>query len=178
MCSLRPVLIQNRDSATREAEHPQEFIWWSKFLTSFKILSAPTIPERFAAGIAYETFAVSPPVYLQYLYSSCVQVGAQCYTQDVQSTAEVFSEPRFATICGLVNCTGLGAGKLVHDTAIFPTKGQTVIVKGKASRIATRSGESWEALVIPRPSANETLLGGCKIANDWYVSWASRTSIC
>ena len=71
---------------------------------------------------------------------------------------------------GVVNCTGLGAGKLVQDTAVFPTRGQTIIVKGKAARIATRSGDAWEALVIPRPGANETLLGGCKIANDWYSS--------
>lgn len=68
---------------------------------------------------------------------------------------------------GVVNCTGLGAGKLVHDPAVFPTKGQTIIVRGQAARIATRSGDGWEALVIPRPGANETLLGGCKIAGDW-----------
>ncbi|CAF9913829.1 hypothetical protein IMSHALPRED_001456 [Imshaugia aleurites] len=163
------------DNATPEAEHPEDFIWWSKLL-AFKIISASAMPANFAAGIAYETFSVSPSLYLQYLCSTCVKLGAQRYTQDVLAIAKVCSEPRFAGVLGVVNCTGLGAGKLVQDTAVFPTRGQTIIVKGKAARIATRSGDAWEALVIPRPGANETLLGGCKIANDWSTDPDDRTT--
>ena len=59
---------------------------------------------------------------------------------------------------------------MVHDERVFPTRGQLVVVRGVAERIATRAGEGgWEALVIPRPGAEETtVLGGCKVVGDWY----------
>lgn len=144
-------------------------MWWTNFIPSFKALPPNALPTNrtFAAGISYQTFCISPPIYLQYLLSTCISLGAQCRTQDVQSITELFATSDFDDLRGLINCTGLAAGKLVDDPALFPTKGQTVIVKGHAARIATRSGDGWEALVIPRPGANETLLGGCKIVGDW-----------
>lgn len=53
---------------------------------------------------------------------------------------------------------------------MYPVKGQTVIVRGRAARVATRAGDGWEGIVIPRPGRGETLLGGCKLADDWYRS--------
>lgn len=71
-----------------------------------------------------------------------------------------------------MNCTGIGAGELARDNACFPTKGQTVLVRGQAKSVVTRRHEEdgkepWEALVIPRPGEEVTMLGGCKIAGDW-----------
>lgn len=162
-------LIGHRDNATQEAQSPERFIWWSTLIPSFEILTPSALPAggKFAAGISYQTFCVSPPIYLQYLLSQCITLGAQCRTETIKSIPELFTTLEFQNLHGAVNCTGIGAGKLVPDPAVFPTKGQTILVSGQAERIATRSGDGWEALVIPRPGANETLLGGCKIAGDW-----------
>ena len=94
-------------------------------------------------------------------------LGVKVRTFHVLTLPEIFSIPGMESAIGVVNCSGLGAGKLVPDQACFPTKGQTVIVKGQANYIATRAGDGWEAIVIPRPGADETLLGGCKISGDW-----------
>lgn len=57
--------------------------------------------------------------------------------------------------------------QLVSDSALFPTKGQLIIVKGDAKRITTGLGDGWEAVVVPWTKANETFLGVSKTVKDW-----------
>jgi D-amino-acid oxidase len=150
---------------------PHTNLWWSSLVPSFQKLPSSSLPSgtSFTAGITYKTFCLSPPLYLQHLLSLCINLGAKRCKAEISSLADAFKLPSCETALGLVNCTGLSAGKLVPDEAMFPTKGQTILVKGKADRIATRSGSGWEALVIPRPGSDETLLGGCKLIDDWSV---------
>ena len=72
---------------------------------------------------------------------------------------------------GVINCTGLGASKFVGDPHLFPTKGQSVIVRGQAHRISTGFGDGWEDVVVPRYGENETFLGVSKVAHDGYVQF-------
>ncbi|KAI7240950.1 hypothetical protein KC330_g945 [Hortaea werneckii] len=66
-----------------------------------------------------------------------------------------------------VNASGMGAKKLCGDEAMYPIRGQTVLVKGEARRIRTQLGEGYNAYCIPRPGSGTTILGGTKEANDW-----------
>jgi D-amino-acid oxidase len=134
------------------------------------VLAPSAIPATgpYAAGISYESFNLSPQKYLQYLLSLCEKLGAKCITTEVNSFVELFH--RFDNLRGVVNSTGLGAAKLVNDPDLFPTKGQSVMVRGQANRISTGLGDGWEAVVVPRYGENETFLGVSKIARDWYVN--------
>lgn len=152
---------------------PEKSHWWTSFIPKFKILSQNELATegKFAAGFLYETFSICPTLYLQFLHGLCIERGIECRTGTVSSLPEVFSFNGLENAIGLVNCTGVAAGALTPDPKVFPSKGQTVIVSGQASRIATRrGGDGWEALVIPRPGTTETMLGGCKIADDWSTS--------
>ena len=124
-------------------------------------------------GIAYKTFCINPRLYLRFLLSSCIKLGAECRTQHISSMPALLEASRGESIRAIFNCVGLGAGILGSDATVFPTKGQVVIVKGHAKHAATRLGDGFEAVVIPRPGADETLLGGCRIENDWYGSLLS-----
>ncbi len=123
----------------------------------------------FVAGFAYDTVAVNPTLYCAWLLRQCERRGLKKQNLRVRSLWEVFDAVPGAHM--VVDCAGVGAGQLAGDEACFPTKGQTVLVRGQASKIATRrnlSGpEPWEALVIPRPGEDVTLLGGCKLVGDW-----------
>ena len=79
--------------------------------------------------------------------------------------------PGFENLQGVVNCTGIGATQLVDDPDLFPTKGQSVTVRGRAERIVTGLRDDWEDVVVPRSSGNETFLGVSKIAGDWYIAF-------
>lgn len=67
-----------------------------------------------------------------------------------------------------VNATGLGARKLCGDEAMFPIRGQTVLVKGEARSTITRIGDGYGGVyVIPRPGSGTTILGGTKEEGVW-----------
>lgn len=58
-----------------------------------------------------------------------------------------------------VNASGLGAKELVPDDAMFPVRGQTVLVKGEAKYAKTMNENRY---VIPRPGSGTTILGGTR----------------
>ena len=66
-----------------------------------------------------------------------------------------------------VNATGLGAKQLCGDDAMFPIRGQTVLVKGEARSTITRVGGGYRAYCIPRPGSGTTILGGTKEEGVW-----------
>ena len=165
--------MKDRDRETYQSRDPVSLIWWSKHVNDFTVLPQDDLPihkDGCVNGIAYKTFCINPQLYLQFLLSSCIKLGAECRTQHVSSLSALLRALRRENVRAIVNCVGLGAGALVSDSSVFPTKGQVVIVKGHAEHAATRLGDGFEAVVIPRPGADETLLGGCRIENDWYGS--------
>ncbi len=67
-----------------------------------------------------------------------------------------------------VNATGLGSRTLVHDEGVFPTRGQTILVKGEARRAITWVRQKGLiSYVIPRPGSRGTILGGCNQPGNW-----------
>ena len=132
-----------------------------------------------AAGLAYQTITVNPRMYCAWLLRQCEGTREGLFESRVlhaQSLSQALDEVPSARI--IVNCTGLGAGKLADDEACFPTLGQTVLVKGKAHSVVTRRNEEdeqpWEALVIPQPGEELTVLGGCKLKGDWCTEPSDR----
>ena len=73
----------------------------------------------------------------------------------------------------LVNCTGLSSLKLggVEDEALFPTRGQIVVVRndpgGIFSLSGTDDGPEEVAYVMTRAAGGGTVLGGCTQKNSW-----------
>lgn len=61
---------------------------------------------------------------LPYLMERFNKAGGKVIKQEVESLAE-FSEKGYDVI---VNCTGLGARKIVPDENMYPTRGQVVRV--------------------------------------------------
>ncbi|KAH0565199.1 hypothetical protein GP486_001415, partial [Trichoglossum hirsutum] len=154
-----------------ESATPHSNIWWSSFISDFQVLPPSSIPPNagFTSGISYTSFCLSPPRYLHHLLALCIGLGAKTQTAGVTSLSELFRLPSCEFARGVVNCTGLSALDLVGDQAMFPTKGQTVLVRGQAGQIRVGSGteSEVEALVIPQPGSDATFLGGCKLAGDW-----------
>lgn len=69
-----------------------------------------------------------------------------------------------------VNASGLGAKLLVGDDKVFPTRGQTVLVKGEAHTIRTLEAKGKINYVLPRAGSGTSVLGGTKEIGNWQVS--------
>lgn len=83
------------------------------------------------------------------------------------ASALVAREEGGEEVAAFVNAAGLGAGELAGDEKVFPTRGQTVLVRGEAEAIRTWEGEGRIHYVLPRKGAAETVLGGTKEAGNW-----------
>lgn len=176
----------------------KEELWWAPHVKDFRPLSplqdpllsihkripahAPGIKE----GAACRAMSVNVPQYLLYLQEKARSLGAQVIKarlpvdaglQNALLAAEnhVVAHGRSRPDC-FVNATGLGAAKLCADEAMFPIRGQTVLVKGEADAIRTRIGEGYTAYCIPRPGSGMTILGGTKEIGNWSESVNPETT--
>ncbi|KAF5858054.1 hypothetical protein ETB97_004923 [Aspergillus alliaceus] len=155
----------------------QESHWWltDRELVPVRMLSPNECSDKgfpSSVGLSYQTVAVNPGLYCMWLLRQCESaIGARFVRRTVHVKSLMEALQAVPGAQALVNCAGLGAQALAHDMACFPTKGQTVLVRGKAHAVITwrneQGDEPWEALVIPRPGERVTTLGGCKFAGDW-----------
>ncbi|TKA61325.1 hypothetical protein B0A55_11330 [Friedmanniomyces simplex] len=164
-------------------------LWWAPYVKDFRVLAdhhepVRSINERTPKGageikeaVVYRAVAVNVSQYLLYLQERARKAGAVVIKarlpveQGLQNAlqaaeGEAMSKGRSKADC-FVNATGLGAAKLCGYEAMYPIRGQTVLVKGEAETIFTRSGVDYGAYCIPRPGSGSTILGGTKEKDVW-----------
>ena len=167
----------------------KEEIWWAPYVNNFRTLAehqepvcsvnarTPSDAGRILEAVKFSAVSINVPQYLLHLQERARKAGAlvikarlpvEAGLQSALAAAEseVSKQGRRKADC-FVNATGLGAAKLCGDKAMFPIRGQTVLVKGEAPSIFTRYGADYGAYCIPRPGSGTSILGGTKIANDW-----------
>lgn len=144
-------------------------LWWWGLLPNMRILPENELVLGSTGGMAYDSFCVDVPVYLEYLLGKVGELGAKTVTAEVDSLEGVFELPGIEKggLVGMVNCTGLASMELVPDQRVYPTKGQTVLVKGRASRVNCVFGKDYIAYTIPRIVGDHTLLGGSTDKGNW-----------
>lgn len=155
-------------------------LWWAPFVDRFAILPPTDLPPRTHAGVSFQTFALNVPLYLSSLLRSFLsfpspmsrlvkaRLPAPLPTALLHAQSHLL---RHEPVHAWVNATGLGAGNLVPDRAVYPVRGQTVLVRGEAKAVRTRlggrEGGGGLAYVIPRPGSGTTVLGGTKGEGVW-----------
>ena len=103
------------------------------------------LPAGYQEGWRLTVPIVSMSVYLEYLLARLNRAGGQIRRAEFGSLSEAAELTRAAVI---VNCSGIGAGRLVPDSDLVPVRGQVVIVQN--------------------PGLDEFLcLGGTEDAGDW-----------
>ncbi|TQV95527.1 hypothetical protein V2A60_000717 [Cordyceps javanica] len=165
------------DSSASQGRKPEDWIWWAGFIPKFKQLPRSEVPvpvqnygneKDNIEGITYESFSISPDMYLRFLQRECERLGGRLIKGEVDRVDGVFAFPGCEGAVGVVNCAGVSGVKTLmgDDKDFYPTKGQAVVVRGEAKRISTGLGKDWEAVVVPRKGLNETFLGVTKIYGD------------
>lgn len=166
-----------------------ENIWWAPYVKNFRSLSPDVetvriINERagkdgpqIIEACAFSAVSINVPQYLHYLQERARKAGARVIKQrlpvDEGLDTALAAAETIAKDAGrgkaavFVNASGLGAAKLCGDEAMYPIRGQTVLVKGEAPSIFTRSGKEYGSYCIPRPGSGSTILGGTKEVGNW-----------
>ncbi|PCH34190.1 FAD dependent oxidoreductase [Wolfiporia cocos MD-104 SS10] len=158
-------------------------LWYKDLVRDFRVMDASEVPAGAKGGVRFTTVSVSPEAYLPWLHSELSARGVQFVRRRVHSLGEA------AALAGprgiLVNATGLGARSLVgvEDAAVFPIRGQTVIVHAPAITefvsfpLDSPSPNGEATHMIPRPSpAGNVLLGGTFQPGNWDTSMDAATA--
>jgi glycine/D-amino acid oxidase-like deaminating enzyme len=130
------------------------------------------LPAGVDFAIEFTTFCLNPDKYLAYLKNR-VELGGGRFVSYELPTTGGFSKALSSAAGKIgkapdiwVNASGLGARLLVGDDNLYPTRGQTVLVKGNPNGATTRLGVDYITYIIPRPGGT-VILGGCKQDENW-----------
>lgn len=149
-------------------------LWWRSIVENFSYLPANQFPEGIQLAVGFTTICINVPRHLNYLLSTFLAMGGKLVKARLPTdkglpgalrfaaSLAMSQEPHERLIC--VNASGLGAKALVPDDAMFPVRGQTVLVKGEAKYAKTMNENKY---VIPRPGSGTTILGGTREVGNW-----------
>ncbi|GAA5888024.1 hypothetical protein JCM6882_000254 [Rhodosporidiobolus microsporus] len=144
----------------------------SRFHPDFRWLPPSELPAGIKHGASFTAILINTPSYLPYLVNRFTSLGGRlhrCGTLSSLSSA-LSVNPSLRSAKLVVNCTGLGAIKLVGDKTVFPVRGQLVIIRAPWIKTGiTRLGAKGSGVydyIIPRKSGL-VILGGCAEANNW-----------
>ncbi|KXS21024.1 nucleotide-binding domain-containing protein [Gonapodya prolifera JEL478] len=152
---------------------PEDWVdpWFANFVPGYRHLLPHELPPSCTFGYVFQGVSIDVPNYLLFLLRTFRRMGGVVKVASVGHIDELFAAdaeggkaPTF-----VVNCAGMGARKLggVEDQKIFPTRGQTVLIR------APGFNEQWMRFdevcyVIPRPDGSGTVCcGGTFQADEW-----------
>lgn len=107
--------------------------------------------------------AMDTPIYMPFLQARFLAKGGVIEQRKVTAMTALLDAFRL-----VVNCTGVGAGELVGDTAVTPIRGQIIRVKkpvGLPNEIVHVDIPAHITYIVPR--SQDCVLGGSKHYGDW-----------
>lgn len=126
------------------------------------------------AAVSFTSVCINTALYLPWLASQCLKAGVvikRGIVSHVTEAATLHHSGGSADV--VVNCTGLSSLKLggVEDQSLFPSRGQTVIVRNVPGVIVgttgTDDGPDEVTYIMNRAAGGGCVLGGCSIRNSW-----------
>lgn len=133
--------------------------WYRDRLPFFQRLSKHELRGRLIDGYLMDVPMVAPPIYLARLLDQFVAAGGKLEERTIESLDELANEAPL-----LVNCSGVGARELANDEAVYPIRGQTMLLEAAGIRVGYMDHEAIDHIF---PRADGVLIGGVKTKGDW-----------
>jgi len=120
----------------------------------------------------FSTMMIEPATYLNALLRDFYQAGGKIEVRSFESLKDIVSldEPV------IMNCTGLGAGKLFNDTEITPVRGQLNILMPQPEINYGYSAEVDGKFIYMLPRKDGILLGGTFQKGNWSLEPSATDS--
>lgn len=130
---------------------------FARMVRGYHRLRRDELPPDRPAGFRIEVPRVEPSIYLRFLMTRFRQAGGAIVRRTVEDLAPLAADGRV-----VVNCTGVEARRLVPDEAVFPIRGQVVMMRnpGIVEGIIDETDPDAPAYVLPR--THEVVLGGTR----------------
>jgi D-amino-acid oxidase len=134
-------------------------------------LTIPAFPSLFTSGFALTVPLIDTTIYLDYLANRFRPAGGIIQSAHISKVEEI---PRDFGL--IINCAGIGARELVHDSELEPHRGQVAIVPKLDLSQAIVCDDAPLMYAIPR--AHDCVFGGTNsISDNREPSSADTTAI-
>ncbi|WP_307804354.1 FAD-dependent oxidoreductase [Micromonospora echinofusca] len=131
--------------------------WWASAVPDFtqEDVAGHDGCGPYAAVQRYTVPAVEMSYYLPWLVARLTAAGGVLERRRLDRLAEV---AELAPV--VVNATGLAAGRLADDPAVYPVRGQIVLVDNPGLVVSVRDEENPAGLAYVHPRSADVVLGG------------------
>ena len=133
--------------------------WYSDLLPAFDRVPASDLSAGLVDGYLMDVPMIAPPIYLQVLQDQFIAAGGVIEERNIDSLDEAAAEADL-----LVNCSGIGARQLADDAAVYPMRGQTMLIDAPDIALGYMDNERVDHIF---PRADGVLIGGVKLDGDW-----------
>ena len=152
---------------TASADPRAEAFGWVGALGSASPCGPADLPDGYTAGWRLTAPIVSMPVYLGYLMARLDRAGGQLREAEFGSLAEAAA---LTTAPVIVNCSGIGARRLVPDLDVRPVRGQVVVTENPGlSDFFVGVGEDAGDVRYYFPHGAVAVLGGTEEMGNWSL---------
>jgi D-amino-acid oxidase len=126
-------------------------------IADFRYCAPAELPPGFAVGWRYTAPLIDMPVYLRYLSERLARAGVTVEAGDVAAIEDVTGEARVT-----VNCTGVGAARLVPDPEVRAVRGQLVVAENPdLDEYFAEYTHDETDMTYYLPMGRSVILGGC-----------------
>ena len=135
--------------------------WWTTAVPGVRRCTVDELPPGYRDGHTFVAPIIEMPVYLEYLLRRFTGAGGRI-EQRALSSIEEAGECRV-----IVNCTGLGARRLVGDPSMVPIRGQIVRVSNPGLQRFSLDEDNPEGVTYVVPRSEDCILGGTAEEGVW-----------
>ena len=142
--------------------------WWKELVFGFRKFSSSSkeaqllhLPQSCKTLWSFTTFIINCARYLPWLMLNFTQKGGSVKEKKLISLDDLVGYDV------IINCSGLGAGKLVNDEKIRPVRGQVVLVRAPWIKhfVLYRDEKNDMGYILPR--THDVVLGGTAQVGNW-----------
>lgn len=148
--------------------------WYSTLFMDHRNLPVDELPSGIISGCEFTSVCIDTIIYLAWLKSQCLTLGVvfrRAVLKHISEAASLSHSGSKADI--IINATGLLSCKLggVMDSAVYPVRGQIVVVRNEISTMITNSGtddgDDELMYTMMRAAGGGTILGGTYQKGNW-----------
>ncbi len=130
-------------------------------IADFAYCEPHELPDGFVSGWRYTVPLIDMPRYLEYLSARLADAGVIVEPGEVSSLTDVAEQARV-----IVNCTGVGAARLVPDPAVRAVRGQLVVAENPdLDEYFAEFTHDETDMTYYLPMGRHVILGGCAQAD-------------
>jgi D-amino-acid oxidase len=159
--------VRLAEGVAADARQDGDSFDWLSAIDAARPCQPAELPSGYEAGWRLTVPIVSMPVYLGYLLARLNRAGAALRDADFGSLDEAAAQTAARVI---VNCSGIGAARLVPDPELTPVRGQVVVAENPGlSEFFIGAGEEAGEVTYYFPHGDVVVLGGTEEAGNWSL---------